>query len=140
MKTLKTSSLFWFAAVAICLTIAFRFFLSYGIDNKIALLVNLNAIVYGLLMFGAGWYFGKKEAEYLPVSDIGFRFHLATYIIYNLISQTWFVAGFNSVYEKQSLVHMTMIIWGGFLLLHFIVFLLTRKNTIKGLHKNDIFE
>lgn len=37
-------------------------------------------------------------------------------------------------------VHITLLIWSGFLVLHFILFLILRRRTIKGVHRSDIFE
>ena len=83
MKTI-TSFLLRFALTAIILTIIFRYFLSYGIENKSLIIIALSAILYGAAMFISGWYFGKKDGEYLPIYDVGFRFHFTTYLIYNL--------------------------------------------------------
>lgn len=45
MKTI-TPFLLRFALFASLLTIAFRFFISYGIDNKSTILVGIVAVVY----------------------------------------------------------------------------------------------
>lgn len=89
MKTI-TPFLLRFALFASLLTIAFRFFISYGIDNKSTILVGIVAVVYFLSLFFGGWYFGKKDGNYLPIYDVGFRFHLTIYLIYNVISEGWF--------------------------------------------------
>lgn len=140
MKTTITPYVLRFTFVTIVLTIAFRYFLSYGIENKMTVTVALSAILYAVCMFFFGWYFGKKSGEFLPIIDAGFRFHLMTYMVYNLISELWFVFGFNSHYEKISIIHATAIYWGVFLLLHFVFYLRARKNSFNGLDTNDLFE
>ena len=85
MKTI-TQYLLRFALTATVLTIIFRYFLSYGIENQSGILITISAVTYGLLMFASGWYFGRKDGEYLPIYDVGFRFHLTTYLIHNGIS------------------------------------------------------
>ncbi|MDR0431469.1 MAG: hypothetical protein LBH58_13495 [Tannerellaceae bacterium] len=129
-----------FALAATVLTIIFRYFLSQGIDAGSTITVILSAVLYFIGMFILGWYFGKKDGNYLPFYDVGFRFHLTTYIIYNLISELWFILEFNSHYENFFTIHRTVFIWGGFLLIHFIFFLWARKRTINNLNKRDLFE
>ena len=139
MKTI-TTYLLRFALTAAMLTIVFRYFLSNGIENNSGITIALSAIIYGIAMFIAGWYFGKKDGDYLPIFDVGFRFHLATYVVHNVISLLWIGLGFGSKYEKLSVSVMVAIIWGFFLLLHFIFYLFSRKNSINNLSREDIFD
>lgn len=139
MKTI-TPFLLRFALTATFLTMTFRYFLSYGIENKSWIIIILSAILYGVTMFISGWYFGKKDGEYLPFYDVGFRFHFTTYLIHNLISLLWFVFDFNSHYERIETVYTTAIMWGIFLIAHLLFFLYARKNTINNLDKEDLFE
>lgn len=139
MKTI-TSPLLRFALTATLLTIVFRYFLSYGIENQSGIIITISAITYGLFMFVSGWYFGRKDVEYLPIYDVGFRFHLTTYLIHNGISLLWIGLGFGSKYENLNLSIMVAIYWGIFLLIHFVFFLWARKNSINNLDKEDIFE
>ncbi|MDM1293979.1 hypothetical protein HX021_06680 [Sphingobacterium sp. N143] len=139
MKTI-TSFLLKFALAASVLALIFRYFLSYGIENKAPMIIIVSSVLYGVAMFINGFYFGKKDSEYLPIYDVGFRFHFTTYLIHNTISELWFILGFKSPYEKIEVVHVTTLIWGIFLIIHFIFFLRTRKNTINSLNKEDLFE
>jgi hypothetical protein len=75
MKTLITANLLKFTLATVILTIVFRIGLSTSINNKMTLAVILCSIVYGILMWFNGSYFGRKEYEYLPIYDIGFRFY-----------------------------------------------------------------
>lgn len=140
MKTIVTKYLLGFAFAITILTIIFRYFLSYGIENKMTSIIVLSAVIYSISMFMSGWYFGKKDGEYLPIFDVGFRFHLTTYIVHNLISELWFVFGFNSHYENVSIIHATAMYWGIFLVLHFVFYLWARKKSINGLNKDELFE
>ncbi len=139
MKTI-TPYLLRFALTTTLLTIVFRFFLSYGIENQSGIIITTSAVTYGLLMFATGWYFGRKDGEYLPIYDVGFRFHLTTYLIHNGISLLWLGLGFGSKYENLSVSIMVAIYWGIFLLLHFIFYIWVRKNSIENLDKEDLFE
>jgi len=135
-----THNLIRFAITATALTILFRYTLTYGIENKSNLIIILSASIYAIAMFLTGWTFGKKDRKYLPIYDVGFRFHLTTYLVHNIISELWFILGFNSKYENITVIHNTAIIWGLFLIGHFVFFLWTRKNAINNLDKEDLFD
>lgn len=139
MKTI-TSYLLGFIVSVIILTILFRFFLSYSLANKEITVQVLSCVVYFIGMFSSGWYFGKKDGNYLPIYDVGFRFHLSTYLVFNLISELWYIFEFNSSYEKIKYIHLTAIIWGIFVLIHFFYYLWSRKQTIDNLEKSELFE
>ncbi len=139
MKTI-TPYLLRFVLAATVLTIIFRYFLSYGIENQPVIVMTISAVTYGLLMFASGWYFGRKDGEYLPIHDVGFRFHLTTYLIHNGMSLLWIGFGFGSKYENLNVPIMIAIYWGIFIIIHFVFFLWARKNSINNLNKEDIFE
>lgn len=129
-----------FAGLLALLTIVFRFCLSSLLTNREFSLVCVVAVLYAVVIFIAGWIFGKKDYESIPLYDTGFRFHLTTYVVFILLSELWFLLGFHSQYESINAVHLTAVIWGVLLVIHFIFFLVTRKDAIKGLEKSDIFE
>ena len=139
MKTI-TPYLLKFALTATILTIIFRYFLSYGIENHSTTIIGVSAVTYGAAMFISGWFFGRKDGEYLPIFDVGFRFHLTTYIVHNGISLLWIGLNFGSKYESINLPIMIAIYWGVTLLFHFILYLWARKNSINNLDKEDIFD
>ena len=140
MKTLITPNLIKFTTTAAILTILFRVALSTSITNHITILVILSSLVYSVLMWFSGSYFGRKEYENLPIYDIGFRFHLSTFLAHNVISISWFLLGFESHYENIIVIYSTALIWSLLLIIHFAYFLSARKSTIKNLDKEDLFE
>jgi hypothetical protein len=140
MKTFITNNLLKFTFVTIILTILFRIVLSTSIANKMTLAVILCSIAYGILMWSNGKYFGRKEYEYLPIYDIGFRFHLFTFLAHNLVSVLWFVFAFESKYENIRVIYITALIWSVFLIIHLIYYLSVRKSSIKNLDKENLFE
>lgn len=135
-----TPYLLRFTITAAILTLVFRFTLSHGIENQMLILIGASSGIYGALMFVSGWIFGRKDSEYLPIFDIGFRFHLSTYIVHNLISLLWLGLGFGSQYESISITYMVAGYWGVSLIIHFIFYLIARKRSIDSLDKEDIFE
>jgi membrane protease YdiL (CAAX protease family) len=139
MKSI-TKNVLLYAIVALLLTITFRYCLSSVLEAKEYTLISLIAIAYGISMFASGWYFGNKDRKDLELHDIGFRFHLVTYIIFNAISEIWFLLGFNSTNEQVYGTQLTAFIWGIFLFIHWVFYLKTRKNTIDGLDKSELFQ
>lgn len=137
---LISKNLIAFSVCLVALTIVFRYLLSSTLQNRLFDAVWIVAVIYGVLVFIIGWVFGKKDKMHLPLYDVGLRFHLATYLICNLIAEAWYLFGLQSDYEKIKIVHLTVLFWGIGLLIHFVIYLITRKNAIKGIKKSEIFE
>lgn len=135
-----TKNLMYFAVLFFIMAIIFRYSLSDFIENRSFNLIWIIAVIYFFLNFFIGWFFGKRDYESIPLNDIGFRFHFVTYLLFNLVSVLWFSFGFNSQYESIRVVYNTALFWGIGLLIHFIFYLLERKNSINGLNKEEIFE
>ncbi len=129
-----------FAACLFLLTVAFRYELSNLLETSQFNWVWVLAAAYAILIFAVAWIFGKKDYESLPLYDVGFRFHLTTYVLCNLIAEIWFYLGLQSKHENIRIIHITAIAWGFGLLIHFLIFLFTRKDAIKGIEKSEIFE
>ena len=139
MKTI-TKQILEFTITAFVLSVSFRILLSFSIENKLNFLGILTAILYGSLMFVAGWYFGQKEKRNLPILDIGFRYHLITFLIHNGVSILWFSLGLSSKFENLNSVISTTIYWSPLLIIHFVCYLLIKKKTVDGLNKENIFD
>ncbi|MGB0932991.1 MAG: hypothetical protein ACPGU5_01840 [Lishizhenia sp.] len=140
MKTLITNNLLKFTLGTVVLTVLFRIILSTSITNQISLGIIFCSVSYGLLMWFNGRYFGRKEYENLPIYDIGFRFHLFTFLGHNLVSILWFAFSFESKYENINVIYTTALIWLVILVIHFVYYLSIRKSTIKNLDKENLFE
>lgn len=110
-------------------------YLSYA---PLYILEVCSSIVYFGSMFLCGLYFGRKDEIENGIHDIGFRFHITTYIMCIGISFLSFYIGWET--ETLKSIAITALCWGGILLVHFILFLLEQKKTIKGYSKDDLFE
>lgn len=89
-------------------------------------------------MYFIGWHFGKKDTVENDIHDIGFRFHLTTYILCISVGYGVFYIGWNT--ESLKSMTITAACWGIGLLIHFICFLIEQKKTIKGYAKDEIFQ
>lgn len=117
-----------------------RAFLSHYITDHNIIGVWCSSILWGISMYIAGWYFGKKDMEYLPFFYSGYKFHVATYLVFAFVSFSWLKIGFNDANETFGQVINTLLIWAIFLMIHTVSFLNYRKKAIKGLNKSKIFE
>ena len=134
-----TKNLAYFAVAATALTLVFRFFLSALLANE-SHFYFIPAVLYSLSMTVAGWSFGRKDGRDLPIYDVGFRFHLATYVQYFVVTGAWFLLGLNVKAEKWENKLITALVWGFFLAVHFIFYLISGRKAIDGLKKEDLFD
>ena len=129
-----------YAVALLISTVLFRIILSHLIAAEKHQQTWYIGVIYGIVIFISGWVFGKKDRLTLNLYDIGFRFHLTTYIICNLIGQIWVIFSLTAENESTKSINMMAIYWGIGLILHLIIFLSTRKNSINGIKKSEIFD
>ena len=137
MKVL-TFRLGQFAISALLLTVLFRYALNVCIGMGSWTGSVLCSVVYFCLMFFAGWHFGEKETEDNCIHDIGFRYHLVTFLLCVDV-------GYRRIFIKrktETLKSMTIgaLCWGIGLFVHLAFFLLEYSKTIKGYVKSEIFD
>ena len=129
-----------FAALLLIYTVLFRYGLGSLLDSEKWAWVIIISVVYGAIIFVTAWMSGRRDGRENFLFDAGFRWNLTTFLVWGAASEAWFLLGLHSAKETIGVVHITLLIWAGFLILHFILFLILRKRTIKGVHKTDIFE
>ncbi len=129
-----------FILVASILTLIFRYGLSSAITEKSWGFLIAIAVIYGLSMFASGWYLGKKDNQELPIYDLGFRFHLSTFLVYHAISIIWIISGAGNPNENLFTIYIGMGIWSIFLTIHAIFYLVERRKAIASLDKDELFE
>jgi hypothetical protein len=129
-----------FAILFSIYTVSFRYLLSDALQDERFSIVWLYAVFYAVIIFITAWHLGKAEGIKRILFDAGLRFHVTTYLCFGIISELWFILDFNADNESISIVHYTLIFWGLGLLLHFAIFFMLRKDTIRGIAKSDIFD
>ena len=127
-----------FAISALVLTVLFRYALNLCIEVHSVTGTTLCSIVYACLMYLVGWYFGKKDAVENDFHDIGFRFHMVTYLLCIGIGYGAYYLGWNT--ENLRAMAITAISWGIGLAIHFVFYLIEQRKTIKGYAKDEIFQ
>lgn len=140
MKTI-TRNLVLFALLLLAYTLLFRFGLSSLLDAERFIWVWPLAIIYAGAIFATAWSLGSRDGKDNFLFDAGLRWNLTTWIVWGASSEAWFLLDLHSRYESVRTLHLTLIIWFVFIILHVILFLiLRRKRTIDGIYKEDIFE
>lgn len=135
-----SKNLLLFAFLLLAYTLLFRFGLGSLLTAEKYGFVAIISLLYGGIIFVTAWMTGRRDGRENFLFDAGFRWNLTTFLVWGLASEAWFLLGLHSVHETIRVVHITLLIWSGFLVLHFILFLILRRRTIKGVHKSDIFE
>lgn len=129
-----------FILAVIAWTLIFRLALSHGIANENALIVWGSAIAYFFALFFTGRYIASSYYEEYLGQDYGLIWHTATYIFAILTGAIWIQFGFPAAYESMSDIYTMAAGWGAGLFIHFLIFVLSKPKTIKGLSNDDIFE
>jgi hypothetical protein len=140
MKTTITKPLIQFIVVTTILTVLFRISLSELLNRQLWNYVFIPPVIYFISMFLTGRYFGKKDYEFLPIGDIGFRFHLSTFVVFFTVSYSMYYLEYMSNSEPRGILDTTLLIWGILLFTHFVFYQKSKRNNIRGINKEDIFE
>jgi|AntAceMinimDraft_12_1070368.scaffolds.fasta_scaffold233873_1 hypothetical protein len=135
-----TKNLVIHAVIFLLASFLFRYLISLSLSNGYFSGVWIVAAVYFLSLTLMIWKFSILDKKHLPLYDLGFRFHVATYIVWVFASYTWFMFGNLSTHENMIQLHISSIIWFVILGVHFAIFRLTRKKSFKGLKKSEIFD
>ena len=134
-----TKQLIIFAILMAVYTLAFRIGLSYCIGKSAWIFLGISSLVYGGAIFFTAFFLGKSDAQGNPFFDLGLRFHVTSYLIWAAVSFGWFYLGKPFHYEHVSDILHVLVFWGFLIILHTVIFLITRKDTIRGIRKDEIF-
>ena len=125
-----------FTTLTAVLTIVFLVARHYSLSEGSGTAVWWSAGMFFIMMLANGWYFGKKDGADLPLAVSALRFHLLTFIVYNVITviaEGYLLSGIATATKKMILW------WGAGLLLHALLFSSTRNKRIDGIKRSDIF-
>lgn len=135
-----SKNLLLFALLLFVYTILFRYGLGELLEAERYGWVWILATIYGAFIFVTAWTTGSRDGKENFLFDAGFRWNFTTFLVWGVASEAWFLLGLHSSGESIRTVHITLLIWAAFLVLHLILFLVLRRRTIGGIHKSDIFE
>jgi hypothetical protein len=134
-----TKQLIIFAILMAVYTLAFRIILTYCIGHSAWILLGASSLVYGVGIFFTAFFLGKSDAQENPFFDLGLRFHVTSYLVWAGVSFGWFYLGNPHKYEHVTDILHLLLYWSFIVLVHAVIFLFTRKDTIRGIRKDEIF-
>lgn len=134
-----TRQLIIFAMLMAAYTLIFRIGLSWCIGHETWILLGALSLIYGVTIFFTAFFLGRSDAQENPFFDLGLRFHVTSYLVWGAVSFGWFYLGNPHKYEHVTDILHPLLYWGFILMLHTLIFLIARKNTIRGIPKDEIF-
>ena len=150
MKNFKTKHLLSFSITVCILTLGFRFlgssFFNYEMFSEISIFnVKIHWIwilssLYFILMMYTGFFFGKKDYNTLPLIGLGFRYNLVSFLIFHLVSLSFFEFNLQSKYQSVEELKYSSIFWGISVLIHFYIFYKSKNKIINEINKEDLFD
>lgn len=135
MKKL-TTNLKYFAIALMVLTLTFSYYLYSFIASEQYTNIIVLATVFGISVFAIGLYFGYNDKEVNTKIDLGFNYHLFTYIIVNGIGILWLFSVLGFTNENIKMAASQLLFWGIGLFVHYLF----SRRSIKGYDRDTIFK
>lgn len=134
-----TRQLNYFMLLMAVYTLLFRMGLSHFMDHDSWIWLVAISLAYGIAIFFTAFFLGRADGQSNPFFDLGLRFHLSSYIIWGLVSFGWYYLGNPNQWEQPLQILYILIFWGAIVLCHVVAFLIMRRDTIRGIHKDELF-
>ncbi len=124
-----------YAALATIYAVVFYKCLNYLIESKQYSYIAILAIAYALIIFVSALYIGRKD---IYTGYNGFNYHLLTYMMCNAVPIILAsVDRIDKIFIDSTL--QVMFFWGIGLLLHFVIHIMQRRKSIRGMDKDEVF-
>ena len=135
MKTL-TNNLKYFCILTLVFSIVFFYLLYTALLAESYSNIWIYATLYGVALFTSGFTLGYNDSVRNSRLDLGFQYHLVTFIIVNLVAiVSLFIAmGINNETLINGTLHI--IFWALGLLVHYYY----SSRSIKGMDKEELFD
>lgn len=126
-----SKNLLIYTLTALLMTIVLRSILSHIFINRNFVVINLWAFVYFALLLVIGWNLGRQDDRETSYFNTFFRYHLATFFSWTLVSFLWFSLDYASEFEAFWHFTIFFVIWGGFMVLHFLYLLIFKRSAFR---------
>lgn len=131
-----TKNLKYFSLLTSIFSCIFFFFLNRDIRTEPDHFIWLYAFLFGSSIFISGLLLGYKESIRKIRFDLMFQYHLATYIIVNIIGIISFILSLGLNKSTLFIALAQALPWGVGLVIHYYFSL----RSIKGIQKKNLFE
>ncbi len=131
-----TTNLKFFCGLAMVFSFAFFYSLYAALSAQAYNSIWIYALLFGLGLLISGFYLGYNDPVRDSKLDLGFQYHLVTFIIVNSIGipALFLYMGFNT--ETVLGASSSSVFWGLGLMVHYYF----SSRSIKGLDKKNIFD
>lgn len=135
MKTM-TNNQKYFGILILIFSATFFYYLYSALQTHSFDNIWLFAILFGAALFITGLVLGYKDPVRKSRTDLGFQYHLITFIIVNVIGIPWLFISMGL--NKEILINAAFqcIPWGIGLFVHYYF----SSRSIKGINKEEIFD
>lgn len=125
-----------FALLAIAFSTSFYIGVEYMVNNNLQSSVWIISLAYAVSLFLSGLFIGRRD---IYEGHVGLNYHLATYLVCNVVPILLISAGLLTVFTYNSVLSMSLF-WGVFAIPHIILYFIRRKKNIRGFDKKELFD
>ena len=130
-----TKNLWVFMLITTIVTLIFLNLLYKAISAEEYNLIFIYCPIYSILLFFSALLLGKNDSTRKQRNDLGFQYHLASYIIINLLNVLWVFTTIGFGNDEITMVLFQLLVWAIILLIHYYF----SRKTLKGYSKKSIF-
>jgi len=102
-----SKNLLLYAFLLLVYTFLFRLGLSHLLTAEKWIWVIVISVLYGTIIPISAWLTGRRDGKENFLFDAGFRWTFTTFLAWGLASEAWFLLGLGSVHESIRVVHKT---------------------------------
>lgn len=135
MKTM-TRNLKYFSGITLIFSIIFFNNLYSALLNESYNNIGIYASLFGIAIFVSGLTLGYYDSTRNSRLDLGFHYHLNTFIIVNCVGITASFISMGLSWKTMASAILSILFWGLGLVVHYFFSL----KTIKGYDKKEIFD
>ena len=126
----------YFSALTLVFSMVFFYFLFSALESHSYENIWILPLTFGVLMFASGLILGGTDPVQSSRSDLGYQYHLMTFIIVNGVGIPWFLITMGIDNISMSIIALQCLPWGLGLAIHYYC----SSKTIKGISKKEIFD
>lgn len=125
-----------FLLILISTAVTFYLALQHFLETQQYNYISFLSIGYMLIIFFSAFILGKKD---IYEGYYGFNYHFFTYVVCNAVPLILVRANvIDTTFEDGT--YKVMATWGVGVFVHFIVFIVLRRRSLKGFDKKEIFD
>ncbi len=130
-----TKNLKYFSGLTLIFSAVFFYNLYSALQTQSYSNIWIFAILYGAILFCTGLFLGYKDSVRKSRADLGFQYHLMTFIIVNGIGIPWMFISIGLKTETLLSASTQFIPWGIGLFVHYYF----SSRSMKGMNKEEVF-